>query len=593
MQRILICGLIMTCLLAGPAQAQWEYDVSDLPALIEMLQSDQPVVRQLGATGIGFVGTDAAEAAAELVSLLDDEDEQVRLAAAWALGRFGDITLSPLFASLTQDEPLLYTALLCGYNQSASPPAILVPSIVDYIQGDTISGLSYWDGQIIAKLIEFTSRARKSELEPAAALLAGVADLESSGKYYTDETDLLFAVARQLSLLGDDAVPALLDGLNHDNADVRAVSVRALGGMGADSLVFLPRFIGLLGDESYFVQWNCAGAIGSLGPAAVSAAPGLLADVTPSEDFAERWPVSGSLAGIGAPAVPSLVGVLLDDPDEERRHSAARALELMGPSGREALPALLDAMQNDGLLVGEQAARAVAAIAILDTDAVAALIEMLESGSLGGRAVAALALGEMRPPAVQAVPALARAVNDPNAGVRSKAVLALSKLAPPDQSAIDALLGALADPQLRFLASSALLSIGGEAVPALTAALSNENASIRLAAAGILGDLGTEAAESIPALADCLSDDDVLVRQRAAQSMGRIGGSPEVAVPALLAACRGDDYVLIVQSIEALGNYGENATEAIPLLSSMLALDDVLIQQAAAAALGKINPAGE
>lgn len=72
-------------------------------------------------------------------------------------------------------------------------------------------------------------------------------------------------------------------------------------------------------------------------------------------------------------------------------------------------------------------------------------------------------------------------------------------------------------------------------MPALTAALAAD-CRVRWAAADALGKIGPAAAEAVPALTAALTDADWDVRRAAADALGRIGPEAAEVVPALTAA---------------------------------------------------------
>jgi HEAT repeat protein len=91
------------------------------------------------------------------------------------------------------------------------------------------------------------------------------------------------------------------------------------------------------------------------------------------------------------------------------------------------------------------------------------------------------------------------------------------------------------------VAGRLLIRLGGEAVPALVEALSDEGVDVRRKAARTLGEIGPESVEAVPALIHVLADEDEDVRLWAAYALGRIGPEAFEAVPSLIEAL-GDEY---------------------------------------------------
>src|SRR5205807_1538772 len=90
-------------------------------------------------------------------------------------------------------------------------------------------------------------------------------------------------------------------------------------------------------------------------------------------------------------------------------------------------------------------------------------------------------------------------------------------------------------------AAASLGKFGADAKPAvaaLTQALKDADAKVRMAAAQALGQLGPAAAAAIAALTDALGDSNLIYCRVAAQALAQIG---PVAVPALIDALHRDD----------------------------------------------------
>lgn len=85
-------------------------------------------------------------------------------------------------------------------------------------------------------------------------------------------------------------------------------------------------------------------------------------------------------------------------------------------------------------------------------------------------------------------------------------------------------------------ASDALARIGVPAVPSVTVMLSDPNPEIRMRAANILAQIGSDGRSAVPELIKRLRDDDPAVRKAAANALGQMGPAAADAVPALMRA---------------------------------------------------------
>ena len=165
------------------------------------------------------------------------------------------------------------------------------------------------------------------------------------------------------------------------------------------------------------------------------------------------------------------------------------------------------------------------------------------------------------------MPALIAALKDQNANVRGGAAEALGRIRPEAK----------------------------EAVPALIVALKDQNENARSAAAEALGRIGPEAKEAAPALIAAaliaaLKDQYANVRSAAAEALGRIRPETDDAVPALIAALK-DQYTNVRSAAaEALGKMRLEAKEAAPVLIAALKDQNANVRSAAAEALGRIGP---
>jgi HEAT repeat protein/beta-lactamase regulating signal transducer with metallopeptidase domain len=225
---------------------------------------------------------------------------------------------------------------------------------------------------------------------------------------------------------------------------------------------------------------------------------------------------------------PTPVGVLVEELKNGRtngRRFAAHALGELGPNVKSALPALLEAINDEDAWVRRHALQSVSNIDPAAKGFVPALIKTLKDEDRRVRAAAVSALARMRAGGQAAVPALIEAIKDEDPAVRQLALKTLHDL---------------------HLEAKA-------AVPALIKALKDENWNVRYRALELSGRLGAEAKEVVPALIALLKDTHPDIRSQAVRSLGQIGPEAKEAIPALTELLRQEDLTLRALVTEALG----------------------------------------
>lgn len=140
----------------------------------------------------------------------------------------------------------------------------------------------------------------------------------------------------------------------------------------------------------------------------------------------------------------------------EYRLGAIRALGIIGPDARAALPDLVQAMADGDARIRWLAAQTVPK---LGPAAVPALIPLTTNANVQARHAAVYALGEARTNALPALPHLLRASLDTNDGVRGSALYSLSRLGPAAFPPALAQSATNAEPEFRAAAARALLVI--------------------------------------------------------------------------------------------------------------------------------------
>ncbi len=305
-------------------------------------------------------------------------------------------------------------------------------------------------------------------------------------------------LAHELAKIGPSAAPAvplLVETLDGDPI-VRSAACRALRSIGAGAVLAVPRLTKILEDEDGFVRIAAAEALGSIGPPAGVAVPALIRALDDEEFFVRETAAKalGYLGPAAEPAVPALIDVL-GDHRSFIRETAAQSLGYVGPRAKQAVLPLARALRDQHL--GPVAARALSRIGVA---AVPALIEALDDENARVRKNAALALGQIGPLASASIPKLIDALHDDAWLLPGSAAWALGHI------------GSRAE----------------AAVPALTEALGDESAILRMAAAEALGRIGSAARPAVPALELLVADRDVAVSSAAREALERI--QPEQAV---------------------------------------------------------------
>jgi len=163
--------------------------------------------------------------------------------------------------------------------------------------------------------------------------------------------------------------------------------------------------------------------------------------------------------------------------------------------------------------------------------------------------------------------------------------------APAIASAVPALTLALADDDatLRKTAAKTLEYLdrhAAPAVPALIACLSDSSEDVRKTAVTALGRLGASASPAVLALAGCLSDTCKAVCIAAAVALGQLGVNVSSAVPQLLVCLNDQDHDIRAAAVSAFGQLGTYASSAVPSIIELLTDTQEAVRRTAAAALG-------
>jgi HEAT repeat protein len=223
-------------------------------------------------------------------------------------------------------------------------------------------------------------------------------------------------------------------------------------------------------------------------------------------------------------AVPLLVPCL-DAPDALLRFAAADALGPIGAGAEAAGPRLLLLFERD-------------------PDAAV-------------RRAAGAAVGRIRPGSIDLVAAAGRVLErDVDADVRVTAAAVLIEAGPAAQLATGAVRAGLSDddPMVRVYSAAVIGRLGNRAIaaPVLLDGLTRPEAPVRIESAGLLADTTPLDARTVPALIAALGDDEREVRVAAADALATIGRPAQAALAPLWRLIRDPDEDVREHALRAL-----------------------------------------
>jgi HEAT repeat protein len=261
------------------------------------------------------------------------------------------------------------------------------------------------------------------------------------------------------------------------------------------------------------------------------------------------------------------------------------------------LPSLVRALRSTSPADRARAAKDLGRLGWLAREALPALVGALDDADAKVREAAAHAIGLMGP---EALPTLVRMLTHEDKYVRRNAVWALGKLGPLARPALGDLCQALkdADPRTASGAAQALGGMGADgadAVPQLAEAMRGTNIVLCRLAAKALSQIGPPAVATLIAH---LQHADPFVRGESALAIGWMGSAARSAVPFLARIVRGPESALVctpapvTQTPTAIAPPPDSDTTTPPQVADAAGSSpEVSCRVFAAQALGRIGPA--
>jgi len=356
----------------------------------------------------------------------------------------------------------------------------------------------------------------------------------------------------------DLEISTLTRDLKQRDSFVRWRAARALLKVGSYSRAAVPALIEALNIEDGDISDRARDALVTIGPDAV---PDLIEALTHRDSLTHSKAIE-ALVAIGPPAVPSLIEALKDD-DHYVRGTAIEALSQINPKPQSAIPALVELLNDVNRSVRLSAIEVLLQINPTPQSAIPALINALNDGDRSVRLSAIEALKQIDPKPKAAVPILTEMLKDRDLSVRVGAARTLLWMGEEGAPAYPVLIEALPKEKPYDTCWEAqdfargVLSVPGRstlnaALASLTAALGNQDKTIRIGAACVLREMGAGAKPALAALIGASRDPDAQVRSNVARALGTIDPTADAVVAALLELLKDPDKGVRSASASAL-----------------------------------------
>jgi HEAT repeat protein len=526
----------------------WE----NLDPLIQLTRDEEAEVRMYVAQALGNLKDRRAIPA--LLALLADADVNVRYHSIEALAKLRASEAAEALVGIAESgEFFLAFAALDALRDIGDPnvAARLVPLLDNETVGTAAIGAlaQVGDHNVVAPLVPMLDRPR---LVPAVA--EALTTIHQRYERQLGEGDYVTDLVS--SNITETGAKNLLAALNTTTGERLRIVVRVLGWVGGETVIAeLTRLLGSPALRSEVIETFVRHG------ARVSA---LLAQQLEAEDLETRRAATAALGRIGDPqSVPALIRAL---PDPELTVDVAGALARIGDS--RAYGPLLKLLGHDRAAVRRAAIGALNSLGHprMPQD----VRQLLTNSDPRLRESAVRIAGYFG--YTECAPLLLKAIHDGDENVRRAAVENLPNL--DESRVLSVLLTAIRDesPKIRGAAAQSLGHLESVAsVPALTLAMRDSDEWVRYYAVRALGQIRSP--ESIDALASALREDQaVQVRIAAADALGAIGGRRIVSV--LAPFVNSEDSNLSRAALLALGVVGH--PDALHPILSALRSDDPL-----------------
>jgi HEAT repeat protein len=530
-----------------------------VPALLAALRDKEDAVRGEAQKALAALGVPAAGKEAETV-LASFKDASAPLPARQALAALlarvgGDgraEAAAALFEGMKDKEKALREACAAALEASGPPPASDVPELARHLtDAEATPELKRYVVRAFAKLGGQVDRNKYPQVSSGlfellkgddAALSdaafealtalgpAREADVPNLVKLLKDKKAVIRArvyAVQGLAPLGassKDAAGAVLAALSDDEAALRQTAAQALSKPGPKSKETVQALVKALDDSDRKVRMYVAGALAAL-PVEEHPLPYLLKAFEDGDDEVVRK-AAEALAKYGKPGqadLPILAKALQESPKLRTRLYAVNTLSELGAGALPALEALKTALNDKEMTVRRLALKVVRGLGPDAKAAAAGITPLLKDANPRLKIDAALALAGLKLEGADVVRVLFEAAIDKENPAMAEAVEALKKLGDWAKPAVPFLIEKFGNEEMRPLASSALASVGKDAVAPLVELLKmSKDDAVRIAVLDCLGQIGPPAKGSIGLVLFLANKDSNSDVREAAKKAGKL-----------------------------------------------------------------------
>ena len=489
--------------------------VPEIPTFVELMQTAGQEEQKIAIECLAQIGPVVIPHIANLIESTDDKKFYENALQVWL--KIGESNLGVLVLSLKDAKPknqqLLIQAIARIGEINIMPINEVLRLNPNNRQRSAIEEAFYQMGpSVVPKLLPF---------------------------YYDPITDVRKTIAGTIKRLEKQAVDSLVKILQDASSpEQKKNALNALADIGKDSLEAID-IIKPLAAEPGELQYGAVYAIQKMGNAgAKQSIAELIKAFDSSKDWMVKTAAASALANAGpeaTPALNSLKKALKTERYGEVRTSICRAIGKMGNKGKDAVPQLIQALEDLDETVVQSAAEALGNIGPAASSAIPNLIQVLSSYGAAERECAAKALAKIGAPAIAKLTYLLRFSEDP--GAREGSAIALKYMGPKASPAAQALMVALRT-DIPVIKKQAVLA---------------------------LGEIGPVSSSAIQSLIEASRDSSEIVRDAAAEALPKMGVN---VIPSILQTLKRYDEQeeVRVTLVRAIGNFGPQAAPTLGTL---------------------------